>query len=75
MIRDMYEGVVTTMRSLVGETSEFLITIGLHQGSTLSSNLFTLVIEIGANVVHRIKVGWLKWRSASGVLCDKTSTH
>ena len=27
--------------------------------------------EIEADVSHRIQVGWLKWRRASGVLCDK----
>ena len=27
--------------------------------------------DIDEDVSHRIKVGWLKWRQASGVLCDK----
>jgi len=27
--------------------------------------------EIEADVSHRIQVGWLNWRRASGVLCDK----
>ena len=27
--------------------------------------------EIEADVNHRIQAGWLKWRKASGVLCDK----
>ncbi|XP_070003743.1 uncharacterized protein [Nicotiana sylvestris] len=27
--------------------------------------------EIDENVTHRIGVGWMKWRLASGVLCDK----
>jgi hypothetical protein len=26
--------------------------------------------DIDKDVSHRIKVGWLKWRQASGVLCD-----
>jgi len=26
--------------------------------------------EIEEVVINRIKVGWLKWRSAFGVLCD-----
>ena len=26
--------------------------------------------EFNDDVTHRIKVGWLKWRSASGILCD-----
>ncbi|XP_071740019.1 uncharacterized protein [Rutidosis leptorrhynchoides] len=27
--------------------------------------------RIDDDVTHRIKVGWLKWRAATGVLCDK----
>uniref|UniRef100_A0A1U7W568 Uncharacterized protein LOC104225110 n=1 Tax=Nicotiana sylvestris TaxID=4096 RepID=A0A1U7W568_NICSY len=27
--------------------------------------------EIDEDVAHRIRVGWTKWRLASGVLCDK----
>jgi hypothetical protein len=26
--------------------------------------------DVDENISHRIKVGWLKWRQASGVLCD-----
>jgi hypothetical protein len=28
--------------------------------------------DIDEDVSHRIKAGWLKWRQASGVLCDPT---
>ena len=27
--------------------------------------------EIDSDVNHRIQTGWLKWRSATGVLCDR----
>ena len=27
-------------------------------------------VDIDEDVSHRIKVGWLKWRQVSGVLCD-----
>ncbi|XP_070046416.1 uncharacterized protein [Nicotiana tomentosiformis] len=27
--------------------------------------------EIDGDVMHRIGVGWMKWRLASGVVCDK----
>ena len=27
--------------------------------------------EIDEDVSHRIKAGWVKWRQASGVLCDR----
>ena len=26
--------------------------------------------DIDENIDHRIKVGWLKWKNATGVLCD-----
>ena len=27
--------------------------------------------DIDKDVSHRIKVGWMKWRKASGILCGK----
>ena len=27
--------------------------------------------DIDADVSHRIKAGWIKWRQASGIFCDK----
>jgi hypothetical protein len=165
-IKDMFEGASTSVRTQDGATEDFPITIGLHQGSTLSPYLFTLVLDVltehiqelaprcmlfaddvvllgelreelngrletwrqaleaygfrlsrskteymecnfsgrrsrstevkvgdhiipqvtrfkylgsivqndgerEANVSHHIQAGWLKWRRASGVLCDK----
>ena len=166
-IKDMYEGASTSVRMQNGATEDFPITIGLHQGSTLNSYLFTLVLivlteqiqelasrcmlfaddvvllgesreelngridiwrqaleaygfclsiskteymecnfskrrsrstlevkvgdhtipqvtrfkylgsilqndgEVEIDVTHRIQAGWLKWRKASGVLCDE----
>ena len=40
----MYDRAVTTVRTSRGITSEFPITKGLHQRSTLSSYLFALVM-------------------------------
>ncbi|CAL5359464.1 unnamed protein product [Camellia sinensis] len=34
-------------------------------------SIITTAGEINADMAHRIKAGWCKWRSASGVLCDK----
>ena len=45
MIRDIYEGVMTIIRSSAGEINEFPITVRLHQGSTLSPYLFALVMD------------------------------
>uniref|UniRef100_A0A8I7BIV4 Reverse transcriptase domain-containing protein n=1 Tax=Hordeum vulgare subsp. vulgare TaxID=112509 RepID=A0A8I7BIV4_HORVV len=166
LIKDMYDNVVTSVRTSDGDTDDFPITIGLHQGSALSPYLFDLMMDevtrdiqgdipwcmlfaddvvlvddsrtgvnrklelwrrtleskgfrlsrtkteymrcgfsatrhedgevsLGGQVVpardtfrylgsmlqkdgdidedvgHRIKAGWMKWRQASGVLCDK----
>ena len=45
VIKDMYEGVKTSVRTPIGDTEYFSIDIGLHQGSTLSPFLFTIVID------------------------------
>ena len=45
IIKDMYEGFVTNVRTCGGLTDEFSITIGVHQGSTLSPFLFTIVMD------------------------------
>nr|ABN08628.1 RNA-directed DNA polymerase (Reverse transcriptase) [Medicago truncatula] len=45
-IQDMYEGASTCVRTQDGDTVDFPITIGLHQGSTLSPYLFTLVLDV-----------------------------
>ena len=155
LIKDMYNNVVTSVRTNDGNTDYFPIKIGLHQGSALSLYLFALVIprcmlfadhvvlvdesqtgvnrklelwrqtleskgfrlsrtkteymicnfsrvvqeegdmslegqvvpkknsfrylgsmlqrdeDINVDVNHRIKAGWIKWRQASSILCDK----
>jgi hypothetical protein len=45
-IKDMYDGVTTCVRTYDGVTEDFPINIGLHQGSTLSPYLFTLVLDV-----------------------------
>ena len=168
LIKDMYDGAITNVRTSGGLSDSFPITIGLHQGSALSPFLFAIVMDeltkniqdevpwcmlfaddivlvdetkdginsklelwrdtlesrgfrlsrskteymkckfsdtswddgetikldgqdiprsehfrylgsiiqcdgnIDRDVTHRIQAGWLKWRSASGVLCDRT---
>ena len=45
VIRDMYSGVRVRVRTLVGDTEDFPIDIGLHQGSALSPFLFTIIMD------------------------------
>nr|CBL94163.1 putative RNA-directed DNA polymerase (Reverse transcriptase) [Malus domestica] len=44
-IKDMYEGAKTAVRTYEGQTESFPITVGLHQGSSLSPYLFALVMD------------------------------
>ena len=45
IIKDMYEGAVTSLRTTCGETGELPVAIGLHQGLTLSPYLFALTMN------------------------------
>jgi hypothetical protein len=45
LIKDMYNNVVTSVRTSDGDTNDFLINIGSHQGSSLSPYLFALVMD------------------------------
>ncbi|KAM1895076.1 hypothetical protein ACFX13_043897 [Malus domestica] len=44
-IQDMYERAKTAVRTHEGQTESFPITVGLHQGSSLSPYLFALVMD------------------------------
>ncbi|KAM2958878.1 hypothetical protein FF1_028774 [Malus domestica] len=44
VIKDMYDGAKTAVRTHEGQTESFPITVGLHQGSSLSPYLFALVM-------------------------------
>ena len=44
-IKDMYNNVVTSVRTNDGNTNYFLVKIGLHQWSALSPYLFVLVMD------------------------------
>lgn len=45
LVKDMYDGAITSVRTIGGETSEFTITVDLHQGLALSPYLFALVMD------------------------------
>jgi hypothetical protein len=45
LIKDMYNNIVTTVRTSDRDTNDFLINIGLYQGSALSPYLFALVMD------------------------------
>ena len=45
IIKDMYEGAITCVRTTCRETGEFTVTIGMHQGSAPSPYLFALIMD------------------------------
>jgi hypothetical protein len=57
LIKDMYDNVVTIVRTSDRDTNDFPINIGLHQGSALSPYLFALVMD---EVIRDIQ-GGIPW--------------
>ena len=45
IIKDIYDGATTTVRSAAGLTEEFKVGVGLHQGSALSPFLFAIIMD------------------------------
>ncbi|KAK3560981.1 hypothetical protein QTP86_023167, partial [Hemibagrus guttatus] len=45
VVQDMYERSRTVVRCAVGQTEEFKVEVGLHQGSALSPLLFAMVMD------------------------------
>ena len=45
-VQDMYEGARTWVKSSVGLTSNFPVSVGLHQGSSPSPHLFAIILDV-----------------------------
>jgi hypothetical protein len=73
LIKDMYDNVVTSIRTSDGDTNDFPINIGLHQGSALSPYLFALVMD---EVTRDIQCGipWCMLFADDVVLVDESRT-
>ena len=66
------------MRCDFGTTTREEEHISLEGQAVSRKNTFRYLVSmlqrdggIDEDVSHKIKVGWMKWRQASGVLCDK----
>ena len=73
LIKDMYNNVVTSVRTSDGDTDDFSIRIGLHQGSALSPYLFALVMD---EVTRDIQgdIPWCMLFTDDVVLVDESRT-
>ena len=73
LIKDMYNNVVTNVRTSDGDTDDFLIRIGLHQGLALSPYLFALVMD---EVTRDIQgdIPWCMLFADDVVLVDESRT-
>src|SRR3954464_10950450 len=71
IIKDMYEGAVTSVRSVGGISKEFPVTVGVHQGSALNPYLFTLVMDELTRELQN-EVPWCMLFADDIVLVDET---
>jgi hypothetical protein len=73
LIKDMYDNVVTSIRTSDGDTNDFSINIGLHQGSAQNHYLFALVMD---EVTRDIQGGisWCLLFAYDVVLVDESRT-
>jgi hypothetical protein len=71
LIKDMYDNVVTSIQTSGGDTNDFPINIGMHQGLALSPYLFVLVMD---EVTRDIQGGipWCMLFTDNVVLVDKS---
>jgi Reverse transcriptase (RNA-dependent DNA polymerase) len=71
VIKDMYDGATTCVKTHDGTSSDFPITIGLHQGSALSPYLFALVMDELTKDIQD-EVPWSMLFADDIVLIDET---
>ena len=71
IIKNMYDGVVTNVRICGRITSDFSITIRLHQGSALSPFLFAIVMDELTRAIQD-EISWCMLFADDIVLVDET---
>jgi len=71
IIRDMYDGVVANIRTCGGITSDFSVTIGLHQGSAMSPFLFVIVMDEFTRDIQD-EIPWCMLFADDIILVDET---
>ncbi|XP_075084918.1 uncharacterized protein LOC142168153 [Nicotiana tabacum] len=56
VIKDMYDGVKTRVRTVGGDSNYFPVMMGLHQGSTLIPFLFDLAMDVLIHHIHEEEI-------------------
>ena len=71
IIKDMYDGAMANVKTCGSLTSDFFITIGLHQGSALSLFLFIIVMDELIRAIQD-EIPWCMLFVVDIVLIDET---
>ncbi|XP_046988074.1 uncharacterized protein LOC124593769 [Schistocerca americana] len=71
LVKEMYGGAMTQVRSSVGMTKEFPVKVGLHQGSALSAYTFDLIMDVLVKDVKK-EAPWNMMFADDVVLCEQS---
>ncbi|KAK3523752.1 hypothetical protein QTP70_009235 [Hemibagrus guttatus] len=71
VVQDMYERSRTVVRCAVGQTEEFNVEVGLHQGSALSPFLFAMVMDQLSEEVRQ-ESHWTMMFADDIVICSES---
>ncbi|KAK3565332.1 hypothetical protein QTP86_006197 [Hemibagrus guttatus] len=71
VVQDMYERSRTVVRCAVGQTEEFNVKVGLHQGSALSPFLFAIVMDQLSEEVRQ-ESPWTMMFADGIVICSES---
>ncbi|KAK3528813.1 hypothetical protein QTP70_011605 [Hemibagrus guttatus] len=71
VVQDMYERSRTVVRCAVGQTEEFKVKVGLHQGSALSPFLFAIVMDQLSEEVRQ-ESPWMMMFADDIVICSES---
>ncbi|KAK3507758.1 hypothetical protein QTP70_035282 [Hemibagrus guttatus] len=71
VVQDMYERSRTVVRCAVGQTEEFKVEVGLHQGSALSPFLFAIVMDQLSEEVRQ-ESPWTMMCADDIVICSES---
>ena len=74
IIKDTYDGAVANVRTCESLTSDFSITIGLHQGSALSPFLFAIVMDELTRAIQD-EISWCMLFADDIILVDETRSE